>query len=175
MKQNKATAPSQKKTYQSKKPRSLGPTLGLLIWKGKAVICIFNKYLPDRLQITLLLTHCGTFPFSTTAYMKWAFGKYFLMLRWKSAECICFYFFPYNTIKEVANESLSYKYGMTDEIQPTNSNGLKMTGGNILKHRFRFCFVLTIHNPVSPAHQFLSIKLNFWQYRFLKHHSIFYN
>lgn len=38
-------------------------------------------------------------------------------------------YFPHDTIKEVANEGLSDKCGMTDEMQPTNSNGLKTTGG----------------------------------------------
>lgn len=41
----------------NKKPKSqlTGLHLGNLVWKGKAVICIFNKYLLDRLQTTLLL------------------------------------------------------------------------------------------------------------------------
>lgn len=35
--------------------------------------------------------------------------------------------YSHKTITEAAKEGLSYKYGMTDEIQPTNS--LKMTAG----------------------------------------------
>lgn len=38
------------------KSQLTGLHLGNLVWKGKAVVtCIFNKYLLDRLQTTLLL------------------------------------------------------------------------------------------------------------------------
>ena len=80
------------------------------------------------------------------------------MLRWKLTECIHLYF-PHNNVKEVANEGLSY--GMTDEMEPTNSDGLKTTGGLLEGTGFWVCFVLTINNSESPIHQLLGVKLNF--------------